>query len=65
MLWPASYDLRRIPVRDPTPVYPQSLIWRGDNPHPGLAALRGYVRSVQSPPRDATTWAPSWASLAR
>ena len=39
------------PVRDPTPVYPHSLIWRGDNPHPGLAALRGYVRSV--PPRAA------------
>jgi DNA-binding transcriptional LysR family regulator len=36
-LWPESYDLRRIPVVDPTPVYPMSVIWRADNPHPVLA----------------------------
>ncbi len=36
-LWPDRYDLRRIPVRDPAPVYPMSLIWREDNPHPALA----------------------------
>ena len=35
-LWPDSYDLRRIPVRDPAPIYPMSLIWRDDNPHPAL-----------------------------
>ncbi|MGD0924467.1 MAG: hypothetical protein ABR926_04670 [Streptosporangiaceae bacterium] len=28
LLWPADYDLRRIAVRGPTPVYPHSLIWR-------------------------------------
>jgi hypothetical protein len=33
-LWPDRYDLRRIPRRDPTPVYPLSLIWRDDNTHP-------------------------------
>ena len=33
-LWSESYDLRRIPVVDPTPVYPMSVIWRADNPHP-------------------------------
>ena len=35
-LWPDSYDLRRVPVRDPAPIYPMSLIWRDDNPHPAL-----------------------------
>ena len=60
LLWPADYDLRRIAVRDPTPVYPHSLIWRGDNPHPALATLRTYLGSVQPGHRDAGTWAPSW-----
>jgi DNA-binding transcriptional LysR family regulator len=46
VLWPAAYDLRRIAVHDPTPVYPHSLIWRRDNPHPGLTALRGYLASM-------------------
>ena len=60
LLWPADYDLRRIAVRNPTPVYPHSLIWRNDNPHPALAALRGYLGS--RPPGDghAGTWTPSW-----
>ena len=62
MVWPADYDLRRIPVRDPTPVYPHSLIWHRDNPHPGLAALRTYIRATR-PIRNATpTWAPKWAT---
>jgi hypothetical protein len=34
LTWPGDWDLRRIGMRDPTPVYPHSLIWRGDNPHP-------------------------------
>lgn len=37
--WPESYKLRRIDFRDPTPVYPHSLIRRADNRHPALAAL--------------------------
>ena len=63
LFWPASYDLRRIPLRDPTPVYPHSLIWRRDNPHPALAALRDHLsanRSGRGPGRRA--WAPEWAS---
>jgi hypothetical protein len=44
-LWPDRYDLQRIPVRDPTPVYPMSLIWRDDNPHPALLKLRDYLDS--------------------
>jgi DNA-binding transcriptional LysR family regulator len=61
LLWPAEYDLRRIPVRDPAPVYPHSLIWRSDNPHPALTALRSYLGSTQPSHRDAETWAPRWA----
>lgn len=59
-LWPDHYDLRRIPVRDPAPVYPMSLIWRDDNPHPALAALRDHL-AARTDPRDDETWVPSWA----
>jgi len=58
MVWPADHDLRRIPVRDPTPVYPHSLIWRGDNPHPALASLRAHLGTAR---RGADTWTPKWA----
>ncbi len=61
LVWPAGYDLRRIAVRDPTPVYPHSLIWRGDNPHPALATLRTYLGSLRSGRCDAETWVPKWA----
>ena len=56
LLWPEDYGLRRIAVRDPTPVYPHSLIWRADNPHPALRALRAHLGSVQP---AAGTWAPT------
>lgn len=42
-LWPAHYDLRRIPLHDPTPMYPHSLIWSKTNPHHGLTTLRNYI----------------------
>jgi DNA-binding transcriptional LysR family regulator len=58
LLWPGDYDLRRVAVRDPTPVYPHSLVRRRDNRHPALAALRTYLGSARS---DAGTWAPAWA----
>ena len=56
--WPADWDLRRIEIRDPVPVYPHALLWRAGNPHPALAALRDYL----GPPRSALpgTWAPKW-----
>jgi DNA-binding transcriptional LysR family regulator len=59
-LWPDSYDLRRIPVRDPTPVYPLSLIWRDDNPHPALGELRDYAGSRPADARDGEVWMPTW-----
>jgi DNA-binding transcriptional LysR family regulator len=64
LVWPAGHDLRRIAVRDPVPVYPHSLIWRGDNPHPALAVLRGYLASTRHGDRAAGTWTPLWARRA-
>jgi DNA-binding transcriptional LysR family regulator len=61
LVWPAHYDLRRIAVHDPTPVYPHSLIWRGDNPHPALTTLRDYVGSAQPGHGDHGLWTPTWA----
>jgi DNA-binding transcriptional LysR family regulator len=42
--WPDRYDLRRIALHNPTPVYPHSLIWHTDNRHPALTALRSHLR---------------------
>ena len=65
LVWPAGWDLRRVAVHDPTPVYPHSLIWRSDNPHPALAALRTYLGSRRPRDREAGTWTPRWAQLGR
>jgi DNA-binding transcriptional LysR family regulator len=54
-------NLRRIPLRDPTPVYPHSLIWRTDNTHPGLAALREHLSRKPGARHDTEIWTPSWA----
>jgi DNA-binding transcriptional LysR family regulator len=60
ILWPAGHDLRRLPVRDPTPVYPHALVWRDDNPHPALAALRDHLATLPAAPAG-PVWAPAWA----
>lgn len=62
LLWPEPYGLRRIPVRDPVPVYPHSLVWLDGNPHPALAALRRHVRAAGDGRRPAGTWVPAWAA---
>jgi DNA-binding transcriptional LysR family regulator len=59
-LWPDSYDLRRIPVRDPAPVYPMSLIWRHGNPHPALATLRDYLEARGTSAPGDNDWTPTW-----
>ena len=59
-LWPDSYDLRRIPIRDPTPVYPLSLICRTDNAHPALAMFRDYLDARRSNLPDIEAWTPTW-----
>jgi DNA-binding transcriptional LysR family regulator len=60
-LWPDSYDLRRIPVRDPSPVYPMSMIWRDGNPHPALRGLLDYLGTRRPAPRARDVWVPRWA----
>ncbi|MFJ8006702.1 LysR family transcriptional regulator [Streptomyces fagopyri] len=60
LVWPAGHGLRRIPVTDPTPVYPHSLLWHRDNPHPGLTTLRAHLAATTTG-HDATgTWVPDW-----
>lgn len=60
LVWPAGHDLRRIPVTDPTPVYPHSLLWHRDNPHPALATLRAHL-AASTAGQDATgSWTPGW-----
>ncbi|GHC69490.1 LysR family transcriptional regulator [Streptomyces flavofungini] len=61
LVWPAGHDLRLIPLRDPTPVYPHSLLWHADNPHPGLAALRDHLLAARNGLGGAETWRPTWA----
>jgi DNA-binding transcriptional LysR family regulator len=61
LVWPAGHGLRRIPVTDPTPVYPHSLLWHRDNPHPALATLRAHLAAVSPGHSAPGTWAPAWA----
>ncbi|MFC8069150.1 LysR family transcriptional regulator [Streptomyces sp. NPDC057293] len=61
LVWPAGHDLRRIPVRDPAPVYPHSLLRHTGNAHPGLAALHAYLVSRPSVRLDTEVWSPAWA----
>ncbi|MES4908453.1 MULTISPECIES: LysR family transcriptional regulator [unclassified Streptomyces] len=58
---PPDHGLRRIPVTDPTPVYPHSLLWHRDNPHPALAALRAHLTATAAGHDAAGTWVPDWA----
>lgn len=60
LIWPADHGLRRIPVTDPTPVYPHSLLWHRDNPHPALATLRAHLAATATGNDAAGTWAPGW-----
>ncbi|MGK5739688.1 LysR family transcriptional regulator [Micromonospora sp. URMC 103] len=59
-VWPASHDLRRIPVVDPVLAYPLSLILRRTGPHP---ALRRIVAHLGRLPRlPGRVWRPTWAT---
>jgi DNA-binding transcriptional LysR family regulator len=60
LVWPAGHGLRRIPVTDPTPVYPHSLLWHRDNPHPALPTLRAHLAATAAGHGAAGTWAPDW-----
>ncbi len=61
ILWPEHYDLRRIPIRHPTPVYPHSLIWHQGNTHLALTTLLEYLASTQTNEPDTDIWIPPWA----
>lgn len=58
VLWPPGHNLRRVPIEDPTPVYPHSLVWRRDNAHPALAALRTHLGKGK---QATAAWRPGWA----
>ncbi|MFI9770855.1 LysR family transcriptional regulator [Streptomyces sp. NPDC052415] len=60
LVWPAGHGLRRIPVTGPTPVYPHSLLWHRDNPHPALDTLRAHLAATTADHDAAGTWAPGW-----
>ncbi|MFB6711517.1 MULTISPECIES: LysR family transcriptional regulator [unclassified Streptomyces] len=60
LIWPAGHGLRRIPVTDPTPVYPHSLLWHRDNSHPALATLRAHLAATTARHDAAGTWMPGW-----
>jgi DNA-binding transcriptional LysR family regulator len=66
LVWPAEHGLRRIALRDPEPVYPHSLLWHRDNPHPALAALREHLTSADTASTASAggavaSWTPTWA----
>jgi len=63
VLWPTHYDLRRIPLHAPTPVYPHALLSRRDTPHPAVPTLRTHLTRRHALPPDA--WTPDWALTAR
>jgi DNA-binding transcriptional LysR family regulator len=60
LVWPAGHGLRRIPVTDPKPVYPHSLLWHRDNPHPALPTLRAHLAATAAGHDAAGTWTPGW-----
>lgn len=62
LAWPNDHDLRRVPVVDPTPVYPHSLIWQADNAHPALALLRRHLAATGRPTGASGSWTPAAAS---
>lgn len=45
-LWPSHFDLRRIQIREPIPIYPYSLVHRRDNSHPGLVSILDYFQAL-------------------
>lgn len=64
-LWPTSYDLRRIPIVQPAPIFPLHAVWTAQNTHPALPSLLDYLRGhCQSHESDEDLWLPSWTSAA-
>jgi len=58
--WPSRAEVSRIPVVDPSPAYPNSLMWRSGDRHPGLAGFRAYLGALPDA-HHTRNWLPSWA----
>ncbi|MFF2009687.1 LysR family transcriptional regulator [Streptomyces sp. NPDC058195] len=58
-VWPQTHDLRRVPLRGPTPVYTHALLSRTGDQHPVLTALRDHLRTSRPRTPD-EVWAPDW-----
>lgn len=60
--WPGNLGLVRLPLTDPVPVYPWSLIWRADTAHQGANQLIRHVKRSFEPPAPAdAVWLPRQA----
>jgi len=51
-------DVVHLPVTDPVPVYPWSLLWHGLNRHPALPLLIAHTRACYRPCDPRTQWLP-------
>lgn len=60
-LWPTNYDLRRIPIENPTVAYPHSLIFPKTEPHPALQAVIDHFATLPRLPEP--VWHPTWPTL--
>ncbi|WP_229877271.1 hypothetical protein [Streptomyces bluensis] len=63
LTWPEGETLYRIPLVEPTPTYPWSLVWHSHNRPPGLRDLVSYVRAGFRPPGRASVWLPGGADV--
>jgi DNA-binding transcriptional LysR family regulator len=54
-----SPDIVHLPVTDPTPVYPWSLLWHGLNRHPALPLLIAHAQARYRPYDPRTHWLPA------
>jgi DNA-binding transcriptional LysR family regulator len=60
--WPGNLGVVRLPVADPAPLYPWSLVWRADTAHKGALRLAEHVkRSFAPPAAGAAIWLPRQA----
>jgi DNA-binding transcriptional LysR family regulator len=58
---PSAPALARLPVTDPVPLYPWSLIWRSQTRHPGARRLIAHVKRAFQSPSPAAVWLPRQA----
>jgi hypothetical protein len=52
-------DIVHVPVTDPTPVYPWSLMWHAANRHPSLPLLIAHVKAGYRPFATGSQWLPA------